>query len=75
MREAEEAREDEGRETRVAETHQGGSQDGKENSEAGTEEDSADVAQTVEYLLGKEVVTGSIPVIGSRFVRAVVAQW
>ena len=36
----------------------------------------ADVAQLVERVLGKDEVTGSIPVIGSRnFLEAGVTQW
>ena len=35
----------------------------------------ADVAQLVERVLGKDEVTGSIPVIGSRNLEAGVTQW
>ena len=35
----------------------------------------ADVAQMVERVLGKDEVTGSIPVVGSRNCAAGVTQW
>src|SRR5690606_21215261 len=35
----------------------------------------AHIAQSVEHFLGKEEVTGSIPVVGSTVVRALPRQW